>query len=287
MSIASRILNTLSAAIAPVSTGSFIAKEAPQVQPHSVRARLHELTVQGLIARVAKGMYVYSAGGVRQIGAQCDSTKAVADMAKAGFKADAVFLDVPYGAAEEGQGVKGGNRDIASFPVIHSSVFAGMAADIAAIVADDAPVILVMSNGKSSAKAKAGYMQALRGAGFQLAATGEYTKTYANGKPAQFMGRIMPGEGIFVFTKSGKLNMATMEGLDLNISAVRLNPGTNYATAKPVTMLSKLFSALTRIGDLILDPFGGSGSTAVTCAQIGRSSISFDILHNPVQFAGL
>lgn len=284
--IATTITRLIADAIRPITTRECVAA-SPQARPHSVRARLHELTTEGLIARVGKGMYIYGKGAVKQIGAQADSRVAVREMAAAGFMADAVLLDVPYGAKEEGAGVKGGNRDIAAFPVMHSSEFAAMACDIARIVADDAPVVLIMSNGRSSAKAKAGYISALESAGFKIAAKGEYTKTYANGSPVQFMGRIMPGEGIFVFTKSGKLNTDTVHDLALDIKAVRPNPVTTYPTAKPESMLCRLFEAVTRIGDLILDPFGGSGSTARACAVIGRSSISFDIIHNPVQFAGL
>jgi DNA methylase len=281
MSIASTIIRTLSCAISPVSVKDFTVS-LPAVQPHSVRARLHELATQGLISRIAKGMYVHSAKDVQQIGAQADSVAAVKEMARAGFKADAVFLDVPYGVAEEGAGVSGGNRTINDFPCMHSRDFAGMAKDIAAIVGQDAPVILVMSNGKSSAKAKAGWMGVMLGAGFKLAAEGDYTKTYANGNPCSFMGRPMPSEGIFIFTKSGKVDA---DHNALRLSAVRPNPKTTYPTAKAISMLSSLFSALTKAGDVILDPFAGSGSTAVACQQIGRSSICFDILHNPVLFA--
>jgi len=31
------------------------------------------------------------------------------------------------------------------------------------------------------------------------------------------------------------------------------------------------------VGDVVLDPFGGTGSTAVAAAMLGRSSISVDV----------
>lgn len=43
-----------------------------------------------------------------------------------------------------------------------------------------------------------------------------------------------------------------------------------HPTPKPVPLMTDLVTALTAPGDLVLDPFAGSGSTGVACATTGR-----------------
>lgn len=205
-------------------------------------------------------------------------------------RAHAVFLDVPYGhrggggLKPEHQGVKsgrGGNRDLAPFPVMHSSEFAKMALVIASGVAIDAPVVLMMSLGPSSTKARDGYLAAMAHAGFQVSCTGSYTKLTQGGKPCMFGRHALPKEGIWVFTKSGVGISA-----DLDISAVR-PPLSAYKTQKPFAVLSRVVTELSAEGDTWIDPFAGSGSMALACIALGRGSISIDIEHDPLIYAGL
>jgi len=53
--------------------------------------------------------------------------------------------------------------------------------------------------------------------------------------------------------------------------------GRRVAMQKPVDILVKLMEASTNEGDLILDPFMGSGSTAVACKTAKRDFIGFEI----------
>lgn len=48
--------------------------------------------------------------------------------------------------------------------------------------------------------------------------------------------------------------------------------GQRHPTAKPVSLLRLLIRMYTNPGDLVADPFAGSGSTAVACALEGRRS---------------
>ena len=48
-----------------------------------------------------------------------------------------------------------------------------------------------------------------------------------------------------------------------------------HPTEKPVSVISRLIQA--NIGDLILDPFLGSGTTAVACKELGRKFIGIEI----------
>lgn len=58
----------------------------------------------------------------------------------------------------------------------------------------------------------------------------------------------------------------------LNLSAER----TGYATQKPEGLLELLLRWMTHPGDLVVDPFGGSGTTAATAEQLGRRWMSLD-----------
>lgn len=50
-----------------------------------------------------------------------------------------------------------------------------------------------------------------------------------------------------------------------------------HPTQKPVELIKKLISLTTKKGDLVLDPFMGSGTTAVACLELDRNYIGFEI----------
>ena len=57
-----------------------------------------------------------------------------------------------------------------------------------------------------------------------------------------------------------------------------------HPTQKPLYLLEKILLASTRAGDLILDPFCGSGTTGVACKLLGRKFIGID---NNAEFIAL
>lgn len=65
--------------------------------------------------------------------------------------------------------------------------------------------------------------------------------------------------------------------LNVSIEAPSSNVRTGYATQKPVMLLEKLIAASSNEGDLVLDVFGGSGTTAAVAEKLGRRWISADI----------
>lgn len=50
-----------------------------------------------------------------------------------------------------------------------------------------------------------------------------------------------------------------------------------HPTQKPIELLKQLIEIFTDIGDVVIDPVAGSGSTLRSCAEIGRSCYGFEI----------
>lgn len=55
------------------------------------------------------------------------------------------------------------------------------------------------------------------------------------------------------------------------------NESVNYNTQKPMALLERIIKASSNEGDLVLDVFGGSGTTAAVAEKLGRRWISADI----------
>jgi site-specific DNA-methyltransferase (adenine-specific) len=56
-----------------------------------------------------------------------------------------------------------------------------------------------------------------------------------------------------------------------------------HPTEKPVDLISRIIGA--NVGDTILDPFLGSGTTAVACKQLGRNYIGIELSQKYVDIA--
>ncbi|SKC00911.1 site-specific DNA-methyltransferase (adenine-specific) [Lachnospiraceae bacterium] len=70
---------------------------------------------------------------------------------------------------------------------------------------------------------------------------------------------------------------------DISIPYWSMPENTAHPTQKPEKLLAKLILASSSEGDLVLDPFAGSGSTGVTAKKLGRHFI--DIEQNPLYCA--
>jgi len=60
---------------------------------------------------------------------------------------------------------------------------------------------------------------------------------------------------------------------------------TGYPTQKPVLLLNQIINIATEEGDLVLDPFCGSGTTCVSAKSLKRNFIGIDISHDAVELA--
>lgn len=67
---------------------------------------------------------------------------------------------------------------------------------------------------------------------------------------------------------------------DITVPFWSMFENTNHPTQKPEKLLAKIILASSNRGDIILDPFLGSGTTSVTAKKLGRSYIGIEIDEN-------
>lgn len=58
---------------------------------------------------------------------------------------------------------------------------------------------------------------------------------------------------------------------------------TKHNTQKPKDLVKKIIKASSNVGDLVVDYFSGSGTTAIAAEELGRNSIVFDINKTCIQ----
>lgn len=67
---------------------------------------------------------------------------------------------------------------------------------------------------------------------------------------------------------------------DITIPFWSMSENTEHPTQKPEKLLAKIILASTNKGDLILDPFAGSGTTAVVAKKLGRRFVAIEVNEN-------
>jgi site-specific DNA-methyltransferase (adenine-specific) len=70
---------------------------------------------------------------------------------------------------------------------------------------------------------------------------------------------------------------------EIGIVAPVARERTGYPTQKPEPLLERLVEACTEPGDLVLDPYLGSGTTLAVCARLARRAVGIDTSADAVQ----
>ena len=84
--------------------------------------------------------------------------------------------------------------------------------------------------------------------------------------------------GVFTFSKSaGRPNGNGSRGPGIEPAP--------HPTTKPLPLMRELVSLFTDPGELVLDPFAGSGSTGVACGMLGRRFIGWELDANYYEIA--
>lgn len=132
----------------------------------------------------------------------------------------------------------------------------------------------MFTSGKSSKGAHDRYFNEILKTNLkQCSRVGTYQKLWGNGNPMNMGKYEMPKENIYIFTRSGELEGLQNWELDFRM----VPPLKSYPTAKPLGMIRKLVEQATKIGEWILEPFGGSGVTLKACMETKRKCHIFDI----------
>lgn len=101
---------------------------------------------------------------------------------------------------------------------------------------------------------------------------------WAKGDPGQgdLHGNWGCGHEICLYLKRGRRQIPQRRSAVIHHD--RIPAGKNiHPTQKPVGLLKELLRMSSSPGDLIVDPFSGSGSTSLACKQLGRNSLAFEI----------
>ncbi len=114
------------------------------------------------------------------------------------------------------------------------------------------------------------FMDAWKSAGFRVVGHLVFRKRYASS--TKFLS--YHHEQAFLLAK-GKVSLPEKpipDVIDFPYAGNKLHP-----TQKPIEALTPLIEAFTKPGDLVLDPFCGSGSTLATSQQLGREWIGIEL----------
>lgn len=84
------------------------------------------------------------------------------------------------------------------------------------------------------------------------------------------------GHELILYAKKGRRKVAARRSGILAFDRVAPTQAI-HPTEKPVPLLEKLIGMSTDVGDLVVDPFSGSGSTSVAAQNLSRNSIAFEI----------
>ena len=72
------------------------------------------------------------------------------------------------------------------------------------------------------------------------------------------------------------MGMPMRDVWEITFAAQAIYERTGYPTQKPIVLLDRIIRASSNAGDLVLDPFCGSGTTLAAARQLGRRYIGID-----------
>lgn len=108
-----------------------------------------------------------------------------------------------------------------------------------------------------------------------------------NPTPAEWKRRFVSGREYFIHLTKGGKNTFNVNNLHFGEFKIQLTPKSEkifgkHPNQKPIRLMSEIVEILSNEGDLILDPFMGSGSTGVACVNTGRNFIGIEM--NPTYY---
>lgn len=86
-----------------------------------------------------------------------------------------------------------------------------------------------------------------------------------------------------IYKEYGIMGATTWQ--DIPVITKRMKESVCHPSQKPLTLLEKFVKASTNAGDLVLDPFCGSGSSLVAAKKLGRNYLGCDIVPEYTEIA--
>ena len=261
MNLRERVLNAIKKYGESMTMGEIYAL-FPDTFKHTIRARVYENLGHG-VKRIGRGLYI-SSDAIVEHG---NSLEIIDRMIQEGDQFDFIFLDIPYEAPGQRSGGPNGNRNIFPLDMISPDEFEEYVQKLHMLLrTDESPVVFMFTSGRSSKKAYQDYTSRFANCGLKKCShSGTYMKLWPNGNRMNMGKYKMPIEWIHFYSRSGKI-----DGLIDWTTAFADVPDRSYPTAKPYTMIKQLIQQGTKIGDWVLDPFGGSGKVLRACLELKR-----------------
>ena len=192
-----------------------------------------------------------------------DSTKAE-DVARVmgGAKADMVFTDPPYGVGYTGGAKK---RRALAGDEVGTTIYADALPNLKAAAADHAALYLWYAGAAAAAAA-----------GYDIVAQIIWVKNNAQFvSSAKYHGKHEP---CFYAHRRGKSARWVGGNNEVTVwECDRANKNEYHPTQKPVALCARALGNSTNKGDIVLDIFGGSGSTLIAAEQTGRLGYTIEL----------
>lgn len=119
------------------------------------------------------------------------------------------------------------------------------------------------------------FIDAMKLAGFQVKSEVIWDKVV--GGQGDTKAQFSPSHENIIFAVKGRFSFPGRRPRDL-ITFQKINSSHMvHPTEKPVSLLANLITSVTKPGDLILDPFAGSGSTLVAAKKTGRRFVGVEL----------
>jgi hypothetical protein len=242
---------------------------------HGIRARVYELVKEGTIIKLAINVYMLVDRQNYHLQILGDANDIAPRLIQGGFRADGLFLDVPFRSG----GQLGGGKNLAPFPVMdRKELVTAMMNAKKLLRTPNSPLVFVFTDGRST-KGLREYLLGFLGKILRKVDSFTYEKTYANGATC-IIGRYeLPRERFYVFTKSGEVDFDT--AALVNYRAVRPSA---YATMKNIPVLADMLRKIGREGDIWVDMFAGSGAFYHAAKEVNISTVNIDIATEPIPY---
>jgi DNA modification methylase len=83
-------------------------------------------------------------------------------------------------------------------------------------------------------------------------------------------GFLLPQGGELLKISGDNLKLQSIDGTVIHCPKPMASP--DHPTTKPVALIERMLANSSRLDDVVLDPFGGSGSTLIACHNLRRSA---------------